>query len=52
MSKRFKIAEFYENICKLFWQGWVIFLKEAIFYTQFSMILLWLKFQKTFISKL
>ena len=34
--KRFKRAELYENVCKLFWQGWVILLREVIFYTQFS----------------
>ena len=29
--KRFKSAEFYENICKLFWQGRVIFLEVKLF---------------------
>ena len=37
-SKHFKCTKFDENICKLFRQGSVIFLREVIFYTQFSIV--------------
>ena len=51
-SRHLKSAECYENICKLFWQGWVIFLREVIFYTQFSIIFIMIKVSKNICFKI
>ena len=51
-SKRFKSTEFHDNICKLFWQGWVNFLREVIFYTQFSIIFIMIKVSKNICFKI
>ena len=51
-SKHFKNLEFYENIYKLFWQGLVIFLREVIFYTQFSIIFIMIRVSKNICLKI
>ena len=51
-SKRFEITEFYENICKMFWQGLVIFLREVILCTQFNIIFVMIKVSKKICFKI